>query len=133
MSQQKINSERDLWRKIKNEITTISWIRIENWALLGTPDLLGYSPHGNFFTLELKSVKSLKVQISAHQISFHVKHPNNTFILVACAPDKGKVRLYPGSQVLELVTSGLRLEPLAQGWELVRLKLESLGACDPAS
>ena len=43
MSQQKINSERDLWRKIKNEITTISWIRIENWALLGTPDLLGYS------------------------------------------------------------------------------------------
>ena len=133
MGQNKVISERSLWRKLKIETPKISWIRIENWALLGTPDLLGYSPHGNFFTLELKSVKSLKVQISAHQISFHVKHPNNTFILVACAPDKGKVRLYPGSQVLELVTSGLRLEPLAQGWELVRLKLESLGACAPAS
>jgi hypothetical protein len=133
MPNKTIGLERDLYKKLKREIKTISWIRLENWALLGTPDLLGYSPHGNFFTLELKSVKSLKVQISAHQISFHVKHPNNTFILVACAPDKGKVRLYPGSQVLELVTSGLRLEPLAQGWELVRLKLESLGACDPAS
>ena len=100
MSQQKINSERDLWRKIKNEITTISWIRIENWALLGTPDLLGYSPNGNFFTLELKFTKSRKVQISPHQVSFHVKHKTNTFVLVACAPKLGSFRLYPGSSIL---------------------------------
>ena len=126
MGQNKVISERSLWRKLKIETPKISWIRIENWALLGTPDLLGYTPNGNFFTLELKSVKSLKVQISAHQISFHVKHPNNTFILVACAPDKGKVRLYPGSQILELVTSGLKLEPLSVGWDACRLKLESL-------
>ena len=126
MSQQKINSERDLWRKIKNEITTISWIRIENWALLGTPDLLGYSPNGNFFTLELKFTKSRKVQISPHQVSFHVKHKTNTFVLVACAPKLGSFRLYPGSRILELVDSGLKLEPLALGWDACRLKLESL-------
>ena len=126
MSQQKINSERDLWRKIRNEITTISWIRIENWALLGTPDLLGYSPNGNFFTLELKFTKSRKVQISPHQVSFHVKHKTNTFVLVACAPKLGSFRLYPGSKILELVDSGLKLEPLCAGWDACRLKLESL-------
>ena len=126
MSQQKINSERDLWRKIRNEITTISWIRIENWALLGTPDLLGYSPNGNFFTLELKFTKSRKVQISPHQVSFHVKHKTNTFVLVACALKLGSFRLYPGSSILELVDSGLKLEPLCSGWDACRLKLESL-------
>ena len=126
MSQQKINSERDLWRKIRNEITTISWIRIENWALLGTPDLLGYSPNGNFFTLELKFTKSRKVQISPHQVSFHVKHKTNTFVLVACAPKLGSYRLYPGARILELVASGLQLEPLALGWPACRLLLESL-------
>ena len=126
MSQQKINSERDLWRKIKNEITTISWIRIENWALLGTPDLLGYSPNGNFFTLELKFTKSRKVQISPHQVSFHVKHKTNTFVLVACAPKLGSFRLYPGARILELVACGLDLTPVASGWDACRLLLESL-------
>ena len=126
MSQQKINSERDLWRKIKNEITTISWIRIENWALLGTPDLLGYSPNGNFFTLELKFTKSRKVQISPHQVSFHVKHKTNTYVLVACDPKLGSFRLYPGSRILELVDSGLKLEPLCAGWDACRLELERL-------
>ena len=87
---------------------------------------MGYPPSGNFFTVELKVSRGNRVTLSPHQISFHFKHNLNTFILVGCAPDKGKVRLYPGSQILELVTSGLRLEPLAQGWELVRLKLESL-------
>ena len=126
MSQKKINSEKDLWRKVKNEITTISWIRIENWALLGTPDLLGYSPNGNFFTLELKFTKSRKVQISPHQVSFHVKHKTNTFVLVACDPKLGSYRLYPGHRILELVDSGLTLEPLCAGWDACRLKLESL-------
>ena len=126
MSQQKINSERDLWRKIRNEITTISWIRIENWALLGTPDLLGYSPNGNFFTLELKFTKSRKVQISPHQVSFHVKHKTNTYVLVACDPKLGSYRLYPGARILELVACGLDLEPVASGWDACRLLLERL-------
>ena len=126
MAQKKVISERNLWKNLKNATPKISWIRLENWALLGTPDLLGYSPNGNFFTLELKFTKSRKVQISQHQVSFHVKHKTNTFVLVACAPKLGSYRLYPGSSILELVTSGLKLEPLALGWDACRLKLESL-------
>ena len=93
---------------------------------MGTPDLLGYSSNEHFFTLELKVTKGNKVRFSPHQISFHVKHPKNTFILVACTLDRGLVRLYPGHGILALENFGLKLEPLASGWELVRLKLESL-------
>ena len=93
---------------------------------MGTPDLLGYSPNEHFFTLELKVTKGNKVRFSPHQISFHVKHPQNTFILVACTLDRGLVRLYPGSGILALENFGLKLEPLASGWDACRLQLESL-------
>ena len=126
MSQKTIGLERDLYKKLKREIKTISWIRLENWALLGTPDVLGYSPLGNFFTLELKRTKSNKVQLSPHQVSFHIKHKTNTFVLVACDPKLGSYRLYPGHRILELEACGLKLEPLCAGWDACRLKLESL-------
>ena len=110
-------TERELWKKLKNESKRITWTRLENWALFGTPDLLAYAPSGNFFTFELK-VTSLKksnlVRFSPHQISFHIKHNKNTFFLVACALDQ-LVRLYPGSRIRERAASGLRLEPLACG------------------
>jgi len=111
-------SERQLWRKLKNESKRISWTRLENWALFGTPDLLGYPPSGNFFTLELKATTPKKpylVRFSPHQISFHLKHKKNTFILVACTLELGHFRLYSGSRILELVDLGLKLEPLACG------------------
>ena len=118
--------EAKLYNDLKKNIRNISWIRLENRSLLGTPDLLAYSPNEHFFTLELKVTKGYRVRFSPHQISFHVKHPQNTFILVACAPKLGLVRLYPGHGILALENFGLKLEPLASGWELVRLKLESL-------
>jgi len=111
-------TERQLWKKLKNETKTISWTRLENWALFGTPDLLGYTSSGTFFTLELKSTSPKNAQFvrfSPHQISFHVKHKKNTFVLVACALKLGGFRLYPGSRILELVDLGLKLEPLACG------------------
>jgi len=55
-----------------------------------------------------------------------VKHNLNTFILVACSPDKGKVRLYPGAWILDLVEKGLKLEPLREGLDACVLELESL-------
>ena len=109
-------SERQLWRKLKNESKRISWTRLENWALFGTPDLLGYAPSGHFFTVELKVTTPAKpsfVRFSPHQISFHIKHKKNTFVLVACALDQ-LVRLYPGSRVRELGNLS-KLEPLACG------------------
>ena len=124
-----VSSERQLWRKLKNESKRITWTRLENWALFGTPDLLGYSPSGNFFTLELKSAKPENasfVRFSPHQISFHIKHKKNTFILVACSPKLGDFRLYSGSQVRQLVDSGLRLEPLACGLSSCSRLLEGL-------
>ena len=111
-------TERQLWKKLKNATTSISWTRLENWALFGTPDLLGYANSGTFFTVELKATapkNAYLVRCSPHQISFHIKHKKNTFILVACTLDQGLVRLYPGSRILELVDSGLKLEPLACG------------------
>jgi len=126
MSQQTIGLERDLYKKLKREIKSISWIRLENRVLLGTPDLLAYSPNEHFFTLELKVAKSNKVQLSPHQVSFHVKHKNNSFVLVACNPKLGSYRLYPGHRILELEACGLKLEPLCAGWNACRLKLESL-------
>ena len=87
---------------------------------------MAYAVSGNFFTLELKVTLGDKIRFSPHQISFHVKHPKNTFILVACTLDRGLVRLYPGSGILALVNFGLKLEPLAQGWDACKLWLESL-------
>jgi hypothetical protein len=118
--------EKDLWRELKGIKSKISWTRLENRSLLGTPDLLGYNSNGHFFTVELKVRSGQSIRFSPHQISFHVKHNLNTFILVACSPDKGKVRLYPGSRILELVDSGLKLEPLREGLEPSVQLLESL-------
>ena len=118
--------EKDLWRELKRIKSKISWTRLENRSLLGTPDLLGYTHNGNFFTLELKYTSVHKIRFSPHQISFHVKHNLNTFILVACTLDKGKVCLYPGSGILALQNFGLKLEPLACGLEPSVRLLESL-------
>jgi len=119
--------ERQLWKKLKNETPGISWTRLENWALFGTPDLLGYAPSGTFFTVELKVTTPKKpyfVRFSPHQISFHIKHKKNTFVLVACALDQ-LVRLYPGSRILELVDLR-KLEPLACGLDSCARLLEGL-------
>ena len=120
--------EAKLYSELKKKVRNISWNRLENRSLLGTPDLLGYTSYEHFFTLELKVTSGNKIRFSPHQIAFHVKHSKNTFILVACTPDRGLVRLYPGSQILELVNSGLKLEPLASGWDACRFELERLGA-----
>jgi hypothetical protein len=122
-------TEHQLWRKLKNESKRITWTRLENRALFGTPDLLGYAPSGNFFTLELKSTllaNASFVRFSPHQISFHIKHKKNTFVLVACSPELGNFRLYPGSRILELVDLGLKLEPLACGLKSCVSVLEGL-------
>ena len=87
---------------------------------------MAYTTSSSFITIELKVTLGYKIRFSPHQIAFHVKHPKNTFILVACTPDRGLVRLYSGLKILDLVDSGLKLEPLAQGWPACRLLLESL-------
>ena len=74
--------EQKLYAKVKKSIPKISWIRLENLSLSGTPDLLGYNNSGTFFTVALKVTKSNKVRFSPHQIAFHENHTRNSFILV---------------------------------------------------
>ena len=119
-------TESNFYKKIKNKWKSISFIRIENRALLGTPDCLCQNSNGTFFTLELKVTKGNPVPLSPHQCAFHMKHKKNTFVLVACAPELGTCRLYSGSRILELVASGLKLEPLAEGLDACASVLERL-------
>ena len=111
--------ESNFYKKIKNRWKSISFIRLENRALLGTPDLLCQNPNGTFFTLELKICRVTKgsVSLSPHQVSFHMKHKKNTFVLVASSLDPELVRLYPGSRILELVNLGINGAgpPLGEG------------------
>ena len=119
--------EQKFYEKIKKSIPQISWIRLENNSLLGTPDLLAYNTSGHFFTVELKVTKGNKVRFSPHQIAFHVKHPNNTFIMLEHL-GSGAVKLYRGSRIEELVACGLELEACCLGLEACGLLLDSLGA-----
>ena len=119
--------ERKLYQKLKKDISSISWIRLENLSLSGTPDLLGYNNSGTFFTIELKVTKSNKVRFSPHQIAFHVKHPHNSFILVHHL-GSGSVKLFRGSQILELEACGLELDACCSGLEACGLLLNELGA-----
>ena len=120
-----MKSETKFYHEVKKNIRQISWIRIENISLPGTPDLLGYNNNGTFFTVELKVTKTNKVRLAPHQIAFHVKHPHNTFILVKTR-EPGCTKLYEGSRVRELVACGLELEACCLTLEACRLKLEAL-------
>ena len=104
-----VKNETKFWHEIKKNTPQISWTRIENTSLLGTPDLLGYNANSHFFTVELKVTSSNKIKFSPHQIAFHVKHPNNTFIMVKHLASRD-VKLYEGLRIMELVACGLKLE-----------------------
>ena len=122
-----LKPERKFYEKIRKRITNISWIRLENNSLHGTPDLLGYNNSGTFFTVELKVTKGNKVRFSPHQIAFHVKHPHNTFICIQ-ALGSGAVKLYRGSRILELAACGLELDACCLSLDACGLLFNSLGA-----
>ena len=111
--------ERKFYEEVKKSIPSISWIRLENNSLHGTPDLLGYNNSGVFFTVELKVTKGNKIRFSPHQIAFHVRHPNNSL---------RSVKLFQGSRITELAACGLSLEACCLGLEACGLFFEELGA-----
>ena len=119
--------ETKFYGQVKKYITEISWIRIENLAVPGTPDLLGYNNNCHFFTVELKYTKTNKIKFSPHQIGFHVRHPLNTFILVLDA-SLNVPKLYEGSDIKDLVAGGLKLEPKESGFKDIQKFLSLLGA-----
>ena len=121
--------EAKFYREIKKNIPNISWIRLENLSLSGTPDLLGYNNSGHFFTVELKVTKGNKLRFSPHQIAFHKRHPENTFIMVkALGPLPKKtfsVCLFRSSRTTELVACGLKLDACYSDWDACRLALDA--------
>ena len=119
--------ERKLYQNLKRNTPTIKWNRIENLALLGCPDLLGYNTSGHFFTVELKVTKGNRIKFSPHQIAFHKTHPKNTFIL-AQALGPRCLKLFRGSRIQDLVACGLELDACCLGLDACGLFLEQLGA-----
>ena len=124
--------EAKLYQKVKRHFKDFSLIRLENISLLGTPDLLVYNNNRHFFTIELKVNKSKKVRFSPHQIAFHLRHPDNTFILIEALGPRAlntfPISMYHGSRIRELVASGLKLDACYSGWDACRLALKELGA-----
>ena len=119
--------ESKFYGEIKKYFKEFSLIRLENLSLAGTPDLLVYNNNRHFFTIELKVTKSKKIRFSPHQIAFHMRHPENTFILVKSLASRD-VKLYEGKDVLELAACGLSLDACCSGLEACRLKLAWLGS-----
>ena len=122
--------EQKLYRKLKAKTPKIIWNRIENLTIPGMPDLLGYNANKHFFTVELKVTKGKKIRFSPHQISFHVTHPKNSFILVEALGPRAtnRFRLYRGSCILELTGRGLELDAWCLGLDAIRDFLYQLGA-----
>ena len=122
-----VKNETKFWQEVKRNTPEISWTRIENTSLLGTPDLLGYNVNSHFFTVELKVTKGNKVRFSPHQIAFHIRHPNNTFIMVKHLASSD-VKLYEGKVIEQLVACGLKLDACRSGLDACCLYLQELDA-----
>ena len=124
--------EAKFYQQIKRNFKSLSLIRIENNSLLGTPDLLVCNTSGHFCTIELKVTKSKKIRFSPHQIAFHKRHSDNTFIMVkALGPlpkNTSSVFLYRGTRISELAACGLKLEACASGLVACGLMLEQVGS-----
>ncbi len=124
--------EAKFYQQIKRNFKEFSLIRLENSSLLGTPDLLVYNTNGHFCTVELKVTKGNSIRFSPHQIAFHTRHNQNTFIIVKalgpCTPKSSSISMYRGSRIRELAACGLKLEACSEGLDACRLMLEELGA-----
>ena len=118
--------ETKFYQEIKKNFKDFQLTRIENMSVPGVPDLLCYNKNHFFFTIELKVTTSNKIRLSPHQISFHKRHPLNSFILVKSLASS-LVKLYEGQQVEALVASGLQLEALEEGLEASYSLLSELG------
>jgi hypothetical protein len=121
-----VKPETKFYQELKKKFKDFQLTRIENISVPGVPDLLCYNKNHFFFTLELKVTTSNKVRLSPHQISFHMRHPLNSFILVKPLASSD-VKLYEGQQVEALVARGLLLEPLETGLAACGSLLEELG------
>ena len=140
-----MKAESKFWVEVKAKLSPhFVLTRTDLVSISGWPDVVLYNKNGTFLTIELKVTRSYSVKLSPHQMSFHILHPRNTFILVKplAAPlsilsDKVSITkvssskllepyLYKGSSVQDLATRGLKLEPFVTGWPLIIQHFASL-------
>lgn len=129
--------EAKLYQTVRKATPNIIYSRIENLSLQGVPDTLCYNKRNQFFTVEFKIAKGDSVRLSPHQIAWHVRHPDNTFICIqTLGPRSDKLfHLVPGSMIEELGACSLTLEDyrlslaaIAEKFDGVGLTLENFGA-----
>jgi hypothetical protein len=129
--------EAKLYQTVRKATPNIIYSRIENLSLQGVPDALCYNKKHCFFTVEFKIAKGDRVRLSPHQIAWHVRHPENTFICIqTLGPRSDKLfHLVPGSMIEELGACSLALEDyrlslaaIAEKFDGVGLTLETLGS-----
>ena len=118
--------ETKFYKEVKRNFKDFNLTRIENISVPGVPDLLCYNKNHFFFTVELKVTSSNKIRFSPHQISFHMRHPLNSFILVKHLASSLSY-LYEGQVIEELAACGLKLDALESGLDACRLLLGELG------
>tara|TARA_Y100000592_G_scaffold86531_1_gene139947 strand:+ start:48 stop:410 length:363 start_codon:yes stop_codon:yes gene_type:complete len=118
-------NEAKFYQYLKSNTPELLYTRLENIAALGTPDILAYNKKHTFFTIELKVTKRYKLRFSPHQVSFHVRHPYNSFIIATTAAACYPI-LYEGYQIRQLAASGLKLAPCVRGLEAIYKKLREL-------
>jgi hypothetical protein len=119
-----IKPEANLYKRLRENLPSCHFTRIESRVNLGIPDCLLAFPHGEFVMVELKVVKrGRKIALSPHQVAFHVKHADlrcPTYILVQYFPPgathahKSELLLYCGEQAIDLVKLGVDANPVAR-------------------
>tara|TARA_R100000808_G_scaffold15950_1_gene36337 strand:- start:2026 stop:2421 length:396 start_codon:yes stop_codon:yes gene_type:complete len=95
--------ESKLWKSLRDGITDIHWVRIESWSSPGVPDVNGCAEFGEFW-IELKIIKNKRINLSPHQIAWHLirsRHCGRSFILAREA-GKAPLFLFSGKRAKEL-------------------------------
>jgi len=119
-----LKPEANLYKRLKENLPSCHFTRIESRVNLGIPDCLLAFPHGMFVMVELKVVKrGRKVNLSPHQVAFHINHADlrcPTYILVQHQPagtahaSKSELLLFCGEQAIDLATLGVDTPALAR-------------------
>jgi len=104
--------ESRLWHTMKENMPDIFWTRFENWASPGVPDVHGIKD-GISFWVELKVIRSNKINLSPHQIMWNYKYSlrgGRSFIM-AKALSQSLLYIFSGSVVHSIAAQGALAVP----------------------
>jgi hypothetical protein len=104
--------ESRLWQVVKENLPNIFWTRFENWASPGVPDVHGIKDEIAFW-LELKVIRSNKINLSPHQIMWNYKyslHGGRSFIMAQALPQR-LLYIFPGCLVHSIASEGALAAP----------------------